>query len=149
MSTHFLTMPGDWNHPGLLLRLMEVVESRWQATMTGFQDTVTGATVGLAFGGRVEGMRDWFADGGDPTRPELSDDLLEAIDGHHSVVQVQTPFGADPMASLEIALSAANSIVDGGALGVHVMSSGLAHEADAYQALMRGLEGPGDHGEAL
>lgn len=148
-DSHVFTLPGDWNHPGLLLRLVEVVESRWQLTRAGFTDTETGDRVDLAFGNRVESMRDWFAMGGDPTRPELEEAFLDAVHGHQSVAQVQVPRGDDPVATLTRALSATNSLVDGGALGVHVMSSGLAHEADAFQALMRDLDGPGDRMQAL
>ena len=148
-ETHVLTLPGDWNHPGLMLRLLEVVDARWQATEAGFEDQETGDTVDIAFGYPVDAMREWFSQGTDPTRPTFDDDFLEAVDGHQGVAQVHVPMGDDPIASLERALSATNSLVDGGALGVHVMSSGLAHEADAFQALMRTLEGPGDRRQAL
>lgn len=140
--THVITMPGDWNHVGLLLRLMEVVEAPFQFTEAGLMEIETGVTVGFAFAPSphpelAEQARLYD----DPTRPPLTEKLLAALDAHQMVAQIQVPADArDPKTSLDLALRAANAVVDGGALAVFLQGSGRIHEADAFQSMMRGLE---------
>lgn len=135
------TMPGEWTSPGILLRLMEVVDAEWQATEDGFASLRTGAVVSLAMGGAMRGLERVFGDGGDPTRPPLDDALLAEIARHKTLVQVSLDADPDaPLDSLVTALSATNAILDGGGLGVHVATSGLAHGADAFQVLYQALD---------
>jgi hypothetical protein len=144
--THIITLPGDWNHPGLLFRLLEVVETPWTITETGrFADLETGRTTGIAWGPRIDGFREAFENGVDLTRQPLSDAFLDAVDQHRAVVQVhgdRTP--DDPVDGLLFALRAANALLDGGALGLHLASSGLVYEADAFQASMKLVEAEDD-----
>ncbi len=137
---HVLTLPGDWDHPGLLLSLLEVVEARFRWTDEGLADMYTGLVVGLAFSGPVDGIRRWFEGPPHPLQPPLTDDVLDAIEQHRSVAQIQVPHGDDPAYNLELAFCAANSIVDAGALAVHLLSSGRFFEADAFQAQMSALQ---------
>lgn len=138
---HIVTLPGDWTHPYLLFRLLEVVGTPWTMTESGFTEVETGRGAGIAFGQSVSGLREAFENGGDLTRPVLSDAFLDAIAAHQSVVQLQVDCTPDePLDGLLFVLRAANAVLDGGGLGVHFAASGLVHEADAFQALMRGVD---------
>lgn len=144
------TLPGEWTSPGLMLRLLEVVESDWQATERGFASLSTGRVVSLAMAGPISGLDRVFADGFDPTRPPLDDALLQEIAGHKAVVQVSLSVDAeDPVAALDVALAATNAIIDGGALAVHVGTSGLVHGADAFQGLLAMVGASASPGERL
>lgn len=144
------TLPGEWTSPWILLRLLEVVESDWQATEAGFTHVPTGAIAQLAIANRVDGLDRIFAEGTDPTRPPLDDALLAEVADHKAVIQVSVPVDDQPpLDALHVALSATNAVIDGGALAVHVGTSGLVHGADAFQALFQALEGTTGERERL
>lgn len=149
MDQLIFNLPGDWTHPYLLFRLLEVVESPWQAAEEGFVNLETGESVTLAMGRRIDGLAQAFATATDPSRNPLSDEILEAIDQHKMIFQVQGAVGADRLISLRTALRGANAIVDGGATAVQCVQSHLVHEADAFQALMKQVDAAGDERSAL
>ena len=149
MDKLIFNLPGDWTRPYLLFRLLEVVESPWNVDDSGFTNPTTGERVMLGFGARIPGLSEQFAQGTDASRPPLSDDVLAAIEAHQGLSQVQAPVGADKLGSLRTALQAVNAVVDGGATAVQCMHSGLVHEADAFQALMRAVDDAADDRQAL
>ena len=149
MEQLIFNLPGDWTHPYLLFRLLEVVGSPWQGTEDGFIDLETGDRVTLAVGRRVEHLAEAFASATDPSRTPLSDAMLEALDAHQLVFQVQGDRGDDELLGLRATLRATNAVVDGGATAVQCVQSHLVHEADAFQALMKDVEAAGNDREAL
>lgn len=149
MDQLIFNLPGDWTHPYLLFRLLEVVGSPWQGTEDGFIDLETGDRVTLAVGRRVDHLAEAFASATDPSRNPLSDDVIQALDAHQLIFQVQGDPGSDPLIGLRGTLRAVNAVVDGGATAVQCVQSHLVHEADAFQALMKDVEAAGDDREAL
>ena len=149
MEQLIFNLPGDWTHPYLLFRLLEVVGSPWQGTEDGFIDLETDDRVTLAVGRRVEHLAEAFASATDPSRTPLSDAMLEALDAHQLVFQVQGDRGDDELLGLRATLRATNAVVDGGATAVQCVQSHLVHEADAFQALMKDVEAAGNDREAL
>ncbi|MEZ4322716.1 MAG: hypothetical protein R3F61_34935 [Myxococcota bacterium] len=144
------TLPGNWTGAWILLRLLEVVESPWRATELGFANLETGESAMLAMARAIPEVSRVFADGTDPARPPMDDDLIEQIAQHKAIVQVTGDLEADrPLQSLRTVLRATNAIVDGGALAVQCGNSGLVHSADAFQALMVAVEAAGDDEDAL
>lgn len=147
---HVLTLPGDWTSPWIMLRLLQVVESPWEATERGFVNEASGERALLAMGAPIEGLAKVFAEGTDPTHLPFEDALIENLEAHHAVVQVSTEEGkGDPLRTLRAVVNAANAVVDAGALAVQVGSSGLAHSADAFQALVVAVDAAGEEDEAL
>ncbi|MCB9674140.1 MAG: hypothetical protein H6737_03435 [Alphaproteobacteria bacterium] len=144
------TLPGNWTNPWILLRLLEVVESPWRATELGFTNPETGDRASLAYAAAVPQVARVFADSTDPVRPPMDDDLLEQIREHKSIFQLTADFEpARPLQSLRSGLRAANAVVDGGALAIQIGNSGLVHGADAFQALMAGVDAAGEDEDAL
>lgn len=149
MDTLIFNLPGDWTRPYLLFRLLEVVECPWNVDDTGFCNPTTGERVMLGYGPRIPGLAEQFAQGTDASRPPLSDEVLEALEAHQGMFQVQGKVDSDKLLSLRTTLRAVNAVVDGGATAVQCMHSGLVHEADAFQALMHAVDDAGDDRAAL
>lgn len=148
-------LPGDWTSARLLLRLLAAIDSPWDARMSGFTHRDTGECADLSMSPPRPELADLFAAGVDPIDPTIDDALLEAIHHHRSVVTVTAQDAppdarADAIADALAVVRATAAIVTGGALAARCRSSGVAHGADAFHALVQVIDAvDADGGDVL
>ena len=137
---------GDWTSARLLIRLLLVVKSPWEPLRAGFTHRETGERVALSMAPPSADLARAFAAGSDPTRPTLDEPLIAAITAHRSIVSLATDPTAEPdaasaepsapFARQRTLLRATRAVINAGALAVRCRTSGLAHGADAFCALV-------------
>ncbi|MFT4626589.1 MAG: hypothetical protein ACI8PZ_005266 [Myxococcota bacterium] len=149
MTDQMFDLVGDWPNPWILVRLLQVVGSPWEPGEDGFTHRDTGEL------GKV-GMRTTpdpvlmqaMRDGVCPVKPSLDEELLAEAAEHKAVAGVWVD-GAPSVANARTLVRVVAGIIDGGAVALRCRGSGLAHGADAFQAIAARLDDPDDEAEAL
>lgn len=135
---------GGWTSPHLLLRLMEVVDSPWEALKAGFTHRETKERVTIGMGPAVVGLAEAMLASVDPVLPTIDEPLALELPTHRAVVSVFTTQGKDPLATATTVLRAADAVVNAGAMALRCRTSGLAHGADGFQLLVGEVERAAD-----
>ncbi|MCB9683744.1 MAG: hypothetical protein H6735_01725 [Alphaproteobacteria bacterium] len=131
---------GLWNHPRLLLRLLAVIDSPWEALETGFTHRETGERVSLTMSPPNLGLVEAMLAGTDPVLPTIDEAIAKEMVDHRSVVGVSIRPGPDVLQTALTLLRGTDAIVNGGALALRCRTSGLSHGADGYQLLVAEAE---------
>ena len=138
-------LPGGWTSPNLLVRFLTLGNNPWQPLRAGFTHRVTGERVKLALGPPSEALAAAFASGVDRFRPTVDAALLDELLTHRSVVTVSDgTLDRTPFERARSLARAADAIVNAGALGARCRTSGLAHGADGFQALVAAADAAAD-----
>lgn len=140
---------GGWTSPNLFLRLLTIVEGPWEPLREGFVHRDTGERARLSMGPPSPELAATFPSGVDPFAPTIDEGLSDEIDAHRAVVTVRS--ASDPAPALVRALTvvrATNAALNAGAVAVRCRTSGLAHSAEAFQALAAVVEVAGEESRA-
>lgn len=135
--TPTLELVGDWTSARLLVRLLMVIDSPWELSAEGLTHRDTGETCALAMRPREEGLAEAFRAGECPVRPSLSDEVLEGIEGHRSVLTLSAAPELRGWDAAHTVLRCGSALVDSGALAIRCLQSGLAHAGDRLGAIAR------------
>jgi len=141
--TPALHLPGDWTSPNLLVRILYTIGSDWELGEKGLVDRVSGAVVQVRMGPAQPELAERMAAHDDPVFPSLSEDRVDAIGRHKSVLEASCAEGVEPRAACRALLSCGSALIDGGAHAVWV-PTGLAHGPERWQELAQlagGTEG--------
>lgn len=138
---------GLWNHPRLLLRLLAVIDSPWEALETGFTHRETGEVVSLTMSPPNLSLIEAMLATTDPVLPTIDEAIGAEMLDHRSVVGVSIRPGADPLATALTLLRGTDAIVNGGALAARCRTSGLSHGADGFQLLVAEAQRAADRRE--
>ena len=138
---------GDWPSPWILVRLLQVVDSPWEPGQRQFVHRDTGERCRVAMRmepdpALVEAMREGVC----PVKPSLDDDLLTQAAEHRAVATVWVD-GEPSVETARTLVRATAGLIDAGAVAVRCRGSGLAHGADAFQAIAAQLAS--DEADAL
>lgn len=139
-----LELVGDWTSARLLVRLLYAIESPWEPGERGLVCVDTGETCQVTMRGPDPKLSAAFRAGDDPVQPSLTDRVLEAIDGHHSVLRVTPDEQHRGEDALRAVARCAAGLVNAGGIGVWCPSSGAAHDADRFQAQVAELDAAED-----
>lgn len=135
-----LELVGDWTGPRLLVRLMLAIRSPWEPTERGLRFQKSGEICKIWMGGPDARLLERFREGDNPIAPSLTPEILQAIEGHRSVLRIS----ADPSLTDDAALAAVarcgGALVNAGALAVWCPQSGAAHSADRWLEIAQLLE---------
>ncbi|HHO49675.1 MAG TPA: hypothetical protein ENK18_02105 [Deltaproteobacteria bacterium] len=139
-----LELVGDWTSARLLVRLLVVIDSPWELSAAGLTHRDTGETCELQMRPRDASMIEVFRAGECPVRPSLSDEVMEGIAGHHSILTVSASPDLRGWEAARTVLRCGSALVDSGALAVRCLQSGLAHAGDRLSTLERMAGAAGD-----
>ena len=132
-----LELVGDWTSARLLVRLLQVIGSPWQLSAAGLTHAETGETCELEMRGPDPRLIEAFAAGDCPVRPSLLPETLEGVATHRAVVTVRPAQELKGWDAARAVLRCGAGLIDGGALAVRCVHSGLAHAGERWQTLDR------------
>jgi hypothetical protein len=143
-----LELVGDWTSPRLLIRLMAAIDSPWDLTERGLRSRETGEVVRLEMRGPDPRLPPRFRTGDSPIAPSLTDEILEGVSGHRSVLRIQSASALEPDKELLAVARCGAGLVNAGAIALWCPQSGAAHAADRWLELAKVLEDPDPEREA-
>jgi hypothetical protein len=135
-----LEIVGDWTSPRLLVRLMVATDSPWELTEQGLRSSETGDLCTVTMRGPDPKLPAAFRKGDHPAHPSILDELVPAIEGHHSVLRITPDPALQGDAAALAAVRCADGLVNVGGLAVWCPHSGAAHSGDRFQERMRELD---------
>jgi hypothetical protein len=138
--TPTLELVGDWTSARLLIRLLQAIDSPWQLSAAGLTHVDTGETCTVSMRAHDPRLTDTFARGECPVRPSLNAEALAGIESHRAVVTVRAIDELTGWDAARAVVRCANGLIDGGAIALRCVESGLAHSGDHWQTLERMAE---------
>jgi hypothetical protein len=131
---------GDWTSATLLTRLMLAIDSPWTVDKKGFVHSETGERCTAQMRGHDALLPQAFRDGDDPERPTLTDDTVDAIAGHKSVVRVRAGKDLTGLDALRALVSFGDGLVDAGATALWCPETGASRSAQAWKDIAETVE---------
>jgi hypothetical protein len=135
-----LELVGDWTSPRLLIRLMAAIDSPWDLTERGLRSRQTGEVIRLEMRGPDLRLPPRFRTGDSPIAPSLTEELLDGVDGHRSVLRIQSASALEPDKELLAVARCGAALANAGAIALWCPQSGVAHAADRWLELVKALE---------
>jgi hypothetical protein len=131
---------GDWTSASLLTRLMMAIDSPWTVDKKGFVHSETGERCTAQMRGHDKALHGSLRAGDDPERPTLTDEIVDAIAAHKSVVRVRAGKDLTGIDALRALVSFGDGLVDAGATALWCPETGASRSAQAWKELAESIE---------
>ncbi len=128
-----LEIVGAWDRPGLLLRLLSVIDSPWRPGPKGLHERGTRAVCTVEMRGPDRTLPPRLRAGESRVNPTILEADWPEIDEHHAVLRVSSA-AKDPKRAAGDAMRCGAALVNAGGIAV-LTESGAAHAGEAWVAL--------------
>lgn len=140
MASPQIDIVGGWTGPGLVARLLQVIDAPFQVGRKGLHERGTRAWCEVTVRPRDPLLPERIRAGEDPRTPSILEADWPDIDGHHAVLRVRSP-ASDPRVAAAEVLRCGASLVNAGGVAVCCVSSGLAHAGTRWITLAEASAG--------
>ena len=116
------------------------IESPWTVDKKGFVHQDTGERCIAEMRGPDKALPAAFRNGDDPERPTLTDEIVESIAGHKSVVRVRAAKDLTGVDALRTLVAFGDGLVDAGATALWCPETGASRSAQGWKDIAETIE---------